>query len=177
MQATIAIFANPQNNYKVFQIADLAQNLKSCPFFKGVCNLPYVPYYFGEHDFYEGDVLNINKFHYFSENNNGVEFKKIKKGSQVLWEIKLDCTRGWLKNHELGSLISELFSDVPQAVISFSSQQKSRGVWDKKEKNGKFRFKNGFLHLRTNYYGVVKCPIWKKILKKNNCSVRTAFLD
>jgi hypothetical protein len=177
MQAKIAIKATPENNFRVFKIAELAQMLKSSPFFKGDCNLPYVPYYYGEHDFYEGQVLNISNFYYFSEKGNNISFKKIKKGKISVWELNLNCTRGWLRNHELGNLVSYLFSNIRQTTINFSSQERKRGVWDKIERNGRFRFQNGFLHLKTNDYGVVKCPIWRKILKKNNCSVRTAFLD
>ena len=176
MQATIIINATTANNHKVFQVATLAQDLQSSPFYQGSCNLPYVPYYYGHDDHCNGQTLNINNFFYATEKGNLVSFKKIKKLNKVYWEINLDCTRGWLCNHQLGVLVNDLFSNIPQIVVKLKSQQKERGVWDKQQKQGRFQFKNGFLHLKTNKNGVVIDPCWKALLRKNNCSVKAAVV-
>ena len=176
MQATIIVKANATTNHLVRNIALLAQDLKSAPFFKGGCSLPYVDGYYGEYDYWKGDVLLFNHFYYMSEKGNTVTFRKIKKLNKVYWEINLDCTRGWLCNHQLGVLVNDLFSNIPQIVVKLKSQQKERGVWDKQQKQGRFQFKNGFLHLKTNKNGVVIDPCWKALLRKNNCSVKAAVV-
>jgi hypothetical protein len=186
MKATILFPATPTTNGVMNKLRAYAQLLASCPFFKGGTNLPEIAGYFGDEDYEElKDVCCPTNWHYVSERGNEVQVRK--KGSAwagssiehfgcaAMWELHLDCTRGWLRSHPLGYAIARDLGRMPQLLRSLKSQEPERGVWEhpKPMQGRKIAVKGGWWHVSADPSGRVDSAILRTILRRNDQSVMT----
>ena len=179
MKATILFPATPTTNGLIIKLRAHAQLLASCPFFKGGTNLPEIAGYFGDEDYAErGHVCCPTNWHYVSEQGN--EVRVYKKGSTpfgyvAMWELHLDCTRGWLRSHPLGYAIARDLGRMPQLLKSLYSQEPERGVWEhpKPMQGRKIAVKGGWWHVSADPSGRVDSAILRTVLRRNGQSVMT----
>lgn len=179
MKATILFPANPTTNGVMNKLRAHAQLLASCPFFRGSTNLPEIAGYFGDEDYEERKhVCCPTNWHYVSERGN--EVRVFKKGSAhfgcaAMWELKLNCTRGWLRSHPLGYAIARDLGRVPQLLRILESQEPERGVWEhpKPMQGRKIAVKGGWWHVPADLSGRVDSAILRTVLRRNGQSVIT----
>ena len=145
MKATIFFKASPEVNELFTTLARSAQSLSSSPFFKGHCSI--IPDYYD--DPYEGTLPST--WEYCSEKGNWVGVSKRGHKGVSCWRVQFDCTRGWLRDHELGNYFSYNLRSLPQDVVSFESQAPERGVWGSlvKYKQGEVNVPGGKLHVNV----------------------------
>ena len=145
MKATIFFKASPEVNALFNEMAKRAQYLSSCPFFKGHCSI--IPDYYD--DPYEGPLP--SKWKYSSEMGNFVSVSKVRHKGMSCWRVQFDCTRGWLRDHELGNQFSYNLRSLPQDVTHLESQAPERGVWGSlvKYRQGQVNVPGGKIHVNV----------------------------